>query len=474
MNTSRWIVGFGSMIGLAGLLVACGSEGVPSVSVSGSGSGAGSGSASASGTITGFGSVIVNGKRFDTSSSSFTVDGQSGSQNDLKVGMTVTVNGSFNGTQRSASAVFQKDAVEGLVQSVATDALSLIVMGQTVLVDNTTVIDDNIPGRNVLNLVAGTDHVEVNGHIRPNGVIQATFIERKLLNVTPEVRGFVTNHNDGAKTFQIGTLTVNYATALITDMPAPSGSNWNGLLVETKGTTFNAVTTTLAASKVEPEHHGIGNQVDEFEVEGYVTQVRGAGDFFISGTRVQTTGNTAFRGGTIDEITVGTKLSAEGRWENGVLLAKHVKFHESVKLEGDIATIGVNSFTLTGLSGLTITVNGQTEFKDTSLGGLSSGDHVRVRGRLVGANSVIATRVELRSTDNDVDLQGPVQSTAGNIIVILGVSVDTSTVSQFESVGGSSMSRAGFMAEVKLNSLVKVKGNLNGSTVRWDEAELED
>lgn len=474
MRTSRWIFSLVGIMGLAGLLTACGSDGAPSVSASGSGSGSGSGSASASGTITGFGSVIVNGKRFDTSSSSFTVDGQSGSQNDLKVGMTVTVNGSFNGTQRSASAVLQKDAVEGLVQSVATDGLSLVVMGQTVLVDNNTVIDDNIPGRNVLNIVAGTDQVEVNGHIRPNGVIQATFIERKLLNVTPEVRGFVTNHTDGTKTFQIGALTVNYATALINDMPAPTGNNWNGLLVEVKGTVFTAATTTLTATKVEPEHQGIGNQVDEFEVEGYVTQVRGTGDFSIGNRRVQTTGNTEFRGGTIDEIVVGAKLSAEGRWDNGVLLAKHVKFHESVKLEGDIATIGASSFTLTGLPGLTIAVNGQTEFKDASLGGLSSGDHVRLRGRVSGPNSVIATRVESRSADNDVDLQGPVQSITGNVIVIFGVSVDTSTISQFESVSGSSMNRAGFLAEVRVNSLVKVKGNLNGSMVRWDEAELED
>ncbi|MFO0701834.1 MAG: DUF5666 domain-containing protein [Nitrospira sp.] len=58
-----------------------------------------------------------------------------------------------------------------------------------------------------------------------------------------------------------------------------------------------------------------------------------------------------------------------------------MKFHEGVKLEGDIATIGANAFTLTGLSGPTITVNGQTEFKDASLDGLSSGDHVRVRAR---------------------------------------------------------------------------------------------
>ena len=389
--------------------------------------------------------------------------------------MTVTVNGLFNGTQRSASAVLQKDVVEGLVQSVAADGLSLIVRGQTVFVDNRTAIDDNIPGRSILNLVPGTDHVEVNGHIRPNGVIQATFIEKKLINVTPEVRGFVTNHNDGAKTFQIGALTVNYTTALINNMPNPSGSSWNGLLVEVKGTAFTATTATLTATNVEPENQGIGNQVDEFEVEGYVTQVRGAGNFSIGNTRVQTTGSTAFRGGTIDEIVVGAKLSAEGRWENGILIAtKHVKFHESVKLEGDIETIGSNSFRLTGLPGVTVSVNGQTEFKDTNFEGLSSGDHVRVRGRLSGPNSVIATRVELRSGDNDVDLQGPVQSITGNTIVIFGVPVDISTIAQFESVSGTSMSRSGFLAEIRVNSIVKVKGKLNGSTVRWEEAELED
>ena len=439
-----------------------------------SASGSGSGSASASGTITGFGSVFVNGKRFDTSGSSFTVDGQSDSQSDLKVGMTVTVNGSFSGTQRSANAVLQKDAVEGLVQSVAADGLSLIVMGQTVLVDNATLIDDNIPGRTIHNLVAGTDQVEVNGHIRPNGIIQATFLEKKLVNVTPEGRGFVKNHNDGVKTFQIGALTVNYATSLINDMPTPAGNSWNNLFVEVKGNTFNAGTTTLTATKVEPEKRSVGNQVDEFEVEGYVTQVLGVDNFFIGNTQVQTTGNTEFRGGTIDESVVGAKLSAEGRWENGVLLAKHINFHESVRFEGDLEAIGTNAFTLTGLPGVTVTVNSQTEFKNTSHSGLSSGDHVRVRGRVSGSNAVVATRIDRRSADNDIDIQGPVQSSAGNVIVILGLSIDTSAINQFESVSGTSMSRAGFMAAVSINSLVKVKGKLSGATVVWEEAELEE
>jgi hypothetical protein len=97
-----------------------------------------------------------------------------------------------------------------------------------------------------------------------------------------------------------------------------------------------------------------------------------------------------------------------------------------------------------------------------------------VRGRVIGPNTVVATRIQVRSSDDDVDLQGPVQSITGNVITILGVWVDTSVINQFESVSGTSMSRAGFLTEVKVNSLVKVKGALSATTVVWEEAELED
>ena len=468
MKRSSILFNFLGAVGLVGLLIGCGSEGGGAATGTG---GAASGSSAASGTITGFSSVIVNGKRFDTSGSSFVVDGQSGSQSDLKLGMTVTVTGSFNGDQRSASTVSQKDAVEGLVQSVAADGLSLVVMGQTVLVDSTTLIDNNILNQNILNLVPGTDSVEVNGHIRPDGVIQATFIEKKPVGtVTPEVRGFVTGHDAAAKTFQIGNLTVNYTTALIGDMPIPSGSNWNGLFVEAKGTVFNSGTSTLTATKVEPENQGLGNNMDEFEVEGFVTKVDGPGDFFIGTTHVLTTANTQFRGGTIDEIVVGAKLSAEGRLANGILTAKHVKFHASVKLEGNIATINGNTFTIDGLPGVTVTVNSQTEGGNN----LSLNSHVRVRGRVSGSSSVIATRVEQRSQDTDVDLQGPVQSISGQELTILGVAIDTSTISNnnFEGLNDQVIGRAAFFTAVKEGMLVK--GRLDVGSVTWREAELED
>lgn len=463
---------------VAGFLTGCGSGGgEATVSTAGSGSG----SAAATGTITGFGSVFVNGKRFETDHASFLVDNQPGTQSDLKLGMTVAVTGTLSNNQRSATLVRQQDAVEGLVQSVAADGLSLVVMGQTVLVDNTTVIDNNIPGQNILNLLAGTDFVEVSGHVRPSGVIQATFMEKKPAGtVTPEVRGYVSGQNEAARTFRIGALTVNYATAVIGDMPNPAGNAWNGLLVEAKGTAFTAATTTLTATQVEPEQDGVSGNVDEFEVEGIVTQVLGSGDFFVGSRHVQTTASTEFRGGAIDEIVLGAKLSVEGRLASGILMANHVKFHASVRLEGNIEVVnsGTHTVRLVGLPGVTVTANSQTAFDGgvTGVADLVAGQHLRVRGRVNGMNGVIATRIELRSASDDVDLQGPVQAAANPALTILGVTVSTAGLSEDEFKGrsDSSIGRTAFFNALSVGTVVKVKGRFSGGGVVWREAELEE
>ncbi len=222
-------------------------------------------------------------------------------------------------------------------------------------------------------------------------------------------------------------------------------------------------------------------QADELEVEGFVTQVLGPGDFFIGSTHVQTTAHTEFRGGTIDEIIVGAKLSAEGRLANGILTAKHVKFHEGVRLEGDIASInsGAGTLTFAGLPGITVTVDSQTEVKTdngASWDDLSVGEHVRVRGRLNGTMGMVATRVEQRSADDDVNLQGPVQVVSNPNLTILGVSVNTSGISEdeFKGLNDQPIGRAAFFNAVKVNALVKMKGRIIGGVMSWREAELED
>jgi hypothetical protein len=473
-------------VGLVGLLIGCGSGGGGASTGTG---GTASGSAAASGTVTGFGSVFVNGKKFETNDVEVRHDGiterctiSQATRCGLEEGMTVKVSGDFSGSSHRATTIVQEDTLEGPITNVDVLNSQFSVLGQTVLVDDMTRFDSGV---NLTNLVDG-NIVEVSGFVKADGIVVASFVERKAgIGCGAdgcEIKGVVKNHDHATTSFQIGGLTVIYdidgtiPDTIIGDMPIPSGSNWNGLFMEVKGTAFNSGTSTLTATKVERENQGFGNNMDEFEVEGFVTRVDGAGDFFIGTTHVLTTANTQFRGGMIDEIVVGAKLSAEGRLANGILTAKHVKFHASAKLEGNIVKIDANTFGITGLPGVLVTVNSQTEFKldsGNTLNSLPDGSHVRVRGRVSGDSSVIATRIEQRSGDTDVDLQGPVKSMSDPILTILGVPVNT-TGMRFEGLDDGVISREAFFGVVKEGTLVKVKGKLVGGVVVWEEAELED
>ena len=473
-------------IGIAGLLSAC-SDGSPSASASAGGA-SGSGSASASGTVTGFGSIFVNGKKFETDGSSVSIDDQPSSpctvtpanRCGLQEGMTVKVSGSFSGSTNQAVNIVQDDTLDGPITSIDGANSQFAVLGQTVLVDETTKFDS---GLSFAALAVG-NVVEVSGFQKSDGVIVASFVERKAVagdcSLTCEVKGIVKNHDHATTRFQIGGLTVIYTNTTVIDnsLPAPNGSNWNDLFVEVKGVSLAG--STLTATKVERENDGVGNGnvVDKFEVEGFVTQAGTPNgnviDFIIGTTPVRTTANTEFRGGTVDEIVVGAKMSAEGRFDGNTLIAKHVKFKESARLAGNIDAISGNSFTIVGLPNVTITMNSQTEVD----GSLSQNAHVRVRGRVTGSNSgaIIATRVDVRSADDDVDLQGPVQSINGQTLVILNTQVDTSGLQNddFEGLDDQVIGRSAFFNAVTVGTLVKVQGRLNGATVTWREAELED
>src|SRR6266849_6731955 len=434
-------------------------------SCGGGSSGTGGSGVTTFGTITGFGSVIVNGVEFSTSGATIVRDDVPATQSDLRVGMVVTVSGTHSGSSGDATRIEVDDAVKGFVESISTDGSHWVVMGQTVLVDDQTRFENGaVP-------IAG-DFAEVHGLVNAAGVIAAGFIEKKTAPFPAfEVKGFVNNHNDASKTFQIGALTVNYASAIINDMPNPAMTSWNGLLVEVKGNTCTGtapVCGTLNATKVQPNGPQMQNAA-EFEIEGFVTSVISATEFVVGSQRVVITGSTRFEGGVSTDIAVGVKLEVEGVLAGGVLTASKVEFGDSIKIEADIDTVGTSSFTLRGLPGITVTVNSLTQFEGgvSGLNNLVAGNHVRIRGRASGGSTVIATEVEKQSQDTRVELQGPIQSITGTspnqIVTILGVAIDTTGV-VFEDAN-----RAMFFSQAMVGTLVKARGSLSGSTVAWSE-----
>lgn len=430
------------------------------------------------GSITGFGSIFVNGVEFETASAAITLDGNPVSESDLEKGMVVTVQGTISGDSGTAITVDAEDVVKGIVDSVAVDGLSLVVLGQTVLVDNDTVVDNNIPGQDIGNLKPGVDLVEVHGFVKGNGLIGASFIERKGALVDFRVNGFVENANPAAKTFSSGALTIDYSAADTDDLPG--GAPVNGQLVEVKGQNTLGPSGELIATRVEPEGLGVAD-APQAEVEGFVTSMTSISDFVVNSQRIVTTGTTVFAGALQSEIIVGLKIEVEGTLSGGVLTATKVSFRDSVKLESDVANIGASSLTLEGLPGITVTVNSQTEFKGNAagFGDILVGEHLRIRGRVAAGNAVIASEVDERSANTDVVLQGPVDASsvpADQILSILGVTVDTTGIADvnFKGLDDMPLGRAGFFATVQPTDLVKVQGSLAGAIVSWDEIELED
>ena len=433
-----------------------------------------------SGAITGFGSVKLNGKEYQTQNASFVVDGQLGSQNDLKVGMVVTINGSLSSTgTRTATSVTQEDVVEGAIQTIPSTNDRLSVVGQTVLIDNGTLFDNSIVPPNISGLGVG-NLVEVNGFVTGKGVIRATLIEKKTPPVICQVKGLVGNHNAGAQTFTIGALTVNYAGAVISDMPSPAGNAWNDLLVDVHGSPCDALTTTMNASKVEPGRIGVAN-ADDSDVEGAITLFNSSTSFTVNGVPVVTNSTTIFEGGVAGDLALGVEVEVEGVLSSGVLTAKKVSFRDDAEIEGDAATVtsggSTPNLTVTSLPGLTVTVNSQTVFKGgiTSLADLVPGNHFQARGRPIGANTVVAAELEKLSSSPQVILQGAVQSVANPNVAVLAVPINTSGISDnnFKGPNDVIIGRAAFFSTVQVGTLVKAKGSWNGSSVVWSEIEID-
>src|SRR5210317_1740351 len=95
----------------------------------------------AQGSITGFGSIIVNGVKYETEGTEFEIDGETGTEAELEIGDVVSISGTVNddGISGTATTVTFDDVVEGPVTAKNANLLQLTVLGQTVqIVDGET------------------------------------------------------------------------------------------------------------------------------------------------------------------------------------------------------------------------------------------------------------------------------------------------------------------------------------------------
>jgi len=441
------------------------------------------------GTISGFGSIIVNGVHYETSSSTYEIDDSPGSQDDLSVGDVVLVQATraYNSTVWTATSITFDDNVEGPISSKDDATGTIVVLGQTVIINADTSFDDSFADPSFAGL-AVDDIVEVSGFVKADGAIVATRIEPKPASMQFEVTGIVAAHNGGALTFMINDLVVDYGAASVRDFPG--GAPSDGDLVEVKGTAFDAPSTTLTATDVEFKGGQLqGNAGVRVEIEGLITRFGSPTDFDVSGLTVDAT-NATRTGDTALPLGLNVKVEVEGALNSSnVLVATKVDVRRAklFRIEAAVDSVDAANDTFVTL-GITVAVDALTRMEDKdsnvepfTLADLNPDDVVRMRGSVSagGAAQVLATLLE-RDFRSDTELQGFVESATSPTITILGVAIQTSGGTVFRDENGGGMTQQAFFARLadELGSggspLIKAVGSENPpTTIIADEVEFQ-
>lgn len=394
MTTPRGY-GVGRREWLLGVLAAAGGCGV-------TGGGTGDGSAPATlavGTITGFGSVIVNGVRYDESSATITTDdGRALAAADLGLGMRVALDASAitigsDGVARAvASNIAVRSDILGPIESIDGVMSRLVVLGQTVEVGASTVFDERIATG--LAALAVGDVIEIHAVFdAARRRYVATRIDRVPEAAAYKLRGVIDAVSLADRTLRINAAVVDWSAAappnpsmslapggvvLVTLATARSGASW-------RATSLSIVEVMLADR-------------EQVEVEGRVSAFTSPSRFEIEGLPVNAS-SAAFPDGTA-AIALGASLEVEGSVRGGVIVARVVKVEREdeggdFELHGVIASVNAAARSFV-VRGITVVWTTTTRFDSSTPADIIAGRQVEVRGSLsAGGSRLEATLVHV-------------------------------------------------------------------------------
>jgi len=474
-KTRYWITGLALAV-----LVACG----------GGGSGGGAthsapAATTTSGVITGFGSVVINGTHYDTSSASFTVDDAAGSQSDLSAGEVVTIAGSSDDQgNHQAHSVEYDSILLGPITALNSAGNTFTALGQTVEVDVSTIYS----GVANLAALAVGDNVAVSGTRNASGQVLATFV-RKLASAPANVRlsGPIAALDSSASTFTIGAETINYAGAVI----RPSDATLqNGLPVVVVGSLdHTGALITAAKVRVHKDLDG-ANEGDHGELEGTITQSAQNNSFKVGTTVVDYDANTRFSGGSASDLVAGNRVEVHGTLNaDGSLQAAKIEIEIASHagdsrgfLIGELSAAPDTTSTpnTVSLLGVTVAVPSSALLSDHEendpmfkLSDLKAGDRVAVAVQLIAATTPGAaptlSALKIERPDSQLTVSGAsgvfssVNATAMTLNVeTVGVAGQADCPVTFP--GGSSSSSSGGSSSGSGSSSSSSSGSSSGSS----------
>ena len=274
------------------------------------------------GPITGLGSIVVNGIRFDETGARVTIDGVPDRPvSELGLGMIVEVSGEVDAEARvgRASTIVATPLLAGAAQAVDVGRAEITVLGQRVEVKAGTLLQ----GTSALASIRAGDRVVAYGFWDYfAGHIDATRLEVHSASSTASLVGPVGTVT-GTR-FTIGSLVVETAGAALSGLP---GGIVPGGYVEVRGTTDPA--GVLRAASVAARSELSPLEGARTEIEGYVSDFVSAARFRVLGVMVDA--STARLSGLAGALGNGALVEVEGRFAQGLLVADLVEVKAGVQ-----------------------------------------------------------------------------------------------------------------------------------------------
>lgn len=316
-----------AMMGTAFQLSGCGGgEQLAGISTGGTGS-------FTVGPVTGFGSVIVNGIRYDDSQAQLgrLDDPDMPAVTALQLGMVVTVQGSavignvaLGTATATADRIHYRNEWRGPVEAVDLVASTFSLLGQTVRVSGATVFE----GESVTQLseLGAGLQAEVYGYLDPaTASLQATRVELSAAQAPSYLVSGLVKSRTGTE-FSIGNLPIRLGPNVMTTAvegslvrvwlsTSPDNSRWMAIRIL-------AEETLLSELEVAED--------DEAELKGSVTAWRSATSFSVNGIPVDASG---VRGIDTLGLQIGTVLEVTGTVNRGVVVASEIQVKQRDEIE---------------------------------------------------------------------------------------------------------------------------------------------
>ena len=413
------------------------------------------------GVIEALGQLNVNGVTYDTSNASIITDGNEATENDLKLGMVVSVTGTQNddGTGQAVVVEFE-DATEGVVlENNSMDNNTLNVMGQIVHVDDNTVFESNENAIEDLQEIESGNIVEVSGYASGEGEIWATRVEIKKAELEygdeMEVKGLVSNLTDS--TFEIGDLTIEYENSMLHDSSdemsenSASDGSVNGMsddsiteMSEDLASDDSVNTLSDDSSDDMSEDSASDDSVNTLSDDSNDSNDEMSDDL-ASNDSVNELSDDSTSDSSFKELS---DISAIGKLENGLYVEvssrqsvndsdrfvaerieikgdgnieiKHANNDEEVEIKGRVTEVLSDNSIM--LNGTLITLNNNAYFENGIRNNLTNGAMIEVEGYVDALGNFQAVKIEFENesdsnsdsdSDSDSDSSSSVASNSG-------------------------------------------------------------